>query len=542
MMNNADLIICGSRIYAGHNLGNDDYFVAIKGKKILARGTLEEMEDYIGPSTRVITLNEKQLLMPGFFENHTHLIMAGMYQKCINLEKAKSEEEAARMVAEYAKGIPEDEWIIGFKWYHLYWDKKVLPTTTYLDKYIPDRPVYLLNAEAHGAWVNSAALELSGITRDTPDPDFGEIMHDVDGNPSGYLFEAAQGLAAKYAFNMTPMKEEEYINIYLEKARSYGITSIVDMLPFFGVNLGSYRTFYNMGMSDKLTSRVHAAPDLCGNLDETKKAMDMFNSEKYQISLLKGFVDGVSTTYTALLVEPYSDKPSDYGKTLMDLDEMKLCVEDAHRRGMSVRLHACADGSVRAAMDAFEGAISKYGDTGARHAIEHCEVVHPDDVSRFSKLGVIASMQPEHLAITDDFASNPFPVRFGEERCKLSFPIKTLMDSGATVCFGSDCPVVDNNPFLEIYRAITRLYNDGEPKGGWNPQEKISVEEALHAYTFAPAYAVKRDHELGTIETGKYADMVVVDRDLFNVTPDEIRDAKVLLTVMDGNIVFERNA
>jgi len=539
-MNKADLIVCGSRIFAGLGLPEDDYFVAVKGNRILKCGKKEEMNGYIDDHTRIIELLSNQLLMPGFFDSHCHLIMAGMYNACINLENAGSEEEAAVMAAEYAKTVPENQWIIGFKWYHLYWDKKVLPTTKYLDKYIPDRSVFLLNAEAHGAWVNSKALEIAGITKDTEDPPFGEIMRDQNGNPTGYLYEAAQALAAKYAFRMPPREEAKYIEILLKKARSYGITSLIDMLPFFGVDLGSYKTFYDLGQSGLLTTRVHAAADMCGDLDEISRAKETYHSEKYQIPLLKQFVDGVATTYTALMVEPYSDRPDDRGKTLIDLNELKVCVEEAHKRGMSVRLHACADGSVREALNAIESAVSKYGDTGARHAIEHCELVHPDDIGRFAKLGVIASIQPEHLAITDDFASNPYPDRFGEERCLLSWPIRSLLDSGAVVSLGSDCPVVDNSPFLELYRAVTRLHNDGEPDGGWNPHQRISVLEALHAYTYAPAFGVKREHELGTLEEGKLADMIVVDRDLLAVSPDEIRDANVLMTIMDGKVVFER--
>lgn len=538
-MEKADLLICNGRIYAGKDLPEDNYFVAVKDGRIIKTGTKNEMDNMVGEDTTIVDLEGEKMLMPGFHDSHTHLIMAGMYQECINLDTYKSEEETARAVAEYAKTIPEGEWIIGFKWYHLYWGNKTLPTTKYLDKYIPDRPVFLLNAEAHGAWVNSEALKRAGIDKNTPEVPFGEIMRDEEGNPSGFLYEAAQGLVAKYAFDMSEKREKDYIRTYLEKAKSYGITGANDMLPFFGVNLGSYETFYSMAENGELTTRIYAAADLCGDLNSIEKAMKEYSSDKYGIYLLKQFVDGVATTYTALLVSPYSDNKSTCGSTLMELEDLRKCILNAHKRGLSVRLHACGDGAVRAALDGFEEAIEKYGDTGARHAIEHNEVVHPNDLDRYKKLGVIASYQPEHLAITDDFESNSYPLRLGEERCKFAWPIKTILDTGANVSFGSDCPVVDNSPFLEIYRAITRLHNDGLPKGGWNPKEKISIAEALHAYTYVPVYGVKRENDLGTLEEGKIADMIVIDRDLFRASPQDIRDAKVLMTFLDGELVYE---
>ncbi len=537
-MKYADLIVKGATVFAEKNLPKDYDFVAVKDGRIIKCGKTKELCGYEGPGTQVLQFGKSQLLMPGFNDSHVHLIMAGMYQECLNLETAKSADECGKMAADYAKTIPGQEWVIGWKWYHLYWEDKSLPTAETLDKYIPDRPVFLMNAELHGAWVNSKAMEVCGITKETPDPAYGKFMRDSAGNPTGYLDEMALGIAGKAAFDMPAAEQKRYIRAMQERCNRFGITALTDVEPFFGIGFGNHRALHEMDQAGELTLRIHSAPDLFHDLDEVLADAERYNSDSYRIQHVKQFIDGVATTYTALLIEPYSDNPETKGSTLMDIEKLPGYVEAAHKKGLSVKLHACGDATVRAALDAYEKAIGKYGDTGARHAIEHNEIIHPDDLDRYAKLGVIASVQPEHIAITEDFASNGYTDRLGSERSKLTWPIKSLMDSGAAVCFGSDCPVVSNDPFLEIYRALTRLYDDGLPEGGWNPQEKINIEEALDAYTYGSAYAANREHDIGTLEEGKLADMIVVDRNLFECTPQEVRDAAVMATIFGGKIVY----
>lgn len=535
----ADLIIKGASIFAGKDLPKDYDFVAIKGDKIIKVGKEDDLSTYTGPETKIIEATKDQLLMPGLHDSHVHLLMAGMYPECLSVDAAKSADEVGKLVAEYAKTIPDREWIIGWRWYHLYWDVKELPTAAILDKYVSDRPVFLMNAELHGCWVNSKAMEICGITKDTPDPAYGKIYRDENGNPTGYLDEMALGIAGRVAFNMSPELKKTYIRSMQESCAAFGITSLNDVLPFFGIELEAHDAIHEMDEGGELKIRIHSAPDMCGDLDKVIADQQKYESDKYKIRNVKQFLDGVATTYTALLVEPYADAPDTHGDTLMDLSLLNGYVEEAHKRGLGVKLHACGDATVRAALDAYENAINKYGANDIRHAIEHCEIIHPDDVNRFGKLGVIASMQPEHIAITEDFASNGYTDRLGPERCTLTWPIKSFMDSGATVAFGTDCPVVTNDPFLELYRAITRVFDDGLPKGGWNPQEILSIEDALHNYTYGSAYAVNREAELGTLEEGKFADMVIIDRNLLTSTPAEVRDAKALTTIFNGEVVYQ---
>jgi len=536
----ADLILKGASFFRGIHLDNEVDFIAIRNNKILATGRENELDRYLGPDTAIRKYGKDQLIMPGFYDSHTHIISAGMADKYPDFGSCKTEEETARAAKAYADTIPDEEWIFGFNWYHVYWGQEELPTVKSLDKYIPDRPVMLTNAEGHGVWVNSRALEICGITKDTPDPPFGEIGRFENGEPSGYLYEMAIGLIAKKAYTLDDEIEKGFIRDYMKRAATIGIVAANDMLPYYGNDMGKYRCFSDLDKSGEFTLRIHCAPNLFGNLDEVKRAAAIYDSEKFKVCLLKAFIDGVPTTYTSLMLEPFIDNPSTKGCTLSDPNLLKKKVEEAHSKGMSVRLHCCGDGAAQYALDCYEGAWDKYGDTGSRHAVEHFETTIQADIDRFARMNVIASMQPEHLAMTNVFEENPYLVRYNDRQKKFSWPIKSLMDAGAVVAFGSDCPVVTNNPFVGIYRAVTRVHNDGKPEGGWNPEQKISMPEALHAYTYNGYYGVHREHELGTLEAGKLADLVVLDQNLLDIPPGKIRDTNVILTVVDGRIVFER--
>ncbi|MDD4583608.1 MAG: amidohydrolase, partial [Eubacteriales bacterium] len=498
-------------------------------------------EKWVGPNTKVYDCGDK-LVMPGFHDSHTHLLMAGMYKTFVNLADARSEKEAVEMVKKaYDNGEYDDfEWIIGFSWYHIFWDNRTPPTKKSLDKLFPDKPVFLLNAEAHGAWVNSKALKLAGITRETPDPFGGFFGRDESGEPTGFLYEAAVGAVSKYAFSFSLEQEKRFLNAFMEAAAAYGITSVNDVQPYFHGNMGHLKTYSDMDKKGELTIRIHAAPDLLGNLDDVISWRDKYKSDKLRVDMLKQFLDGVSTTHTALVLEEYTDAPGNVGISLNNVDAIKNKIPEAHKRGLSVKLHCCGDKSARMALDYYENAINLYGKNECRHAIEHLELVSEEDRPRIRELGIIPSMQPEHIAMTQTFAENPYPVTLGKERANQTWPLKSMYDMAGLIAVGSDCPVVDNNPFLEIYRAVTRLHNDGEPKGGWNPTEKLSLYEVLRSYTYGSAYGTRREEELGTLEPGKFADIVVIDRNLFAIDPSEILEAKVDMTIMDGKIIFKR--
>lgn len=536
----ADLIIKSNAIFDSIEKQPFEGYVAIKGSKIMEVGRGGDISSCKGPDT-IVKEYEDQLVMAGFHDSHTHLLMAGMFKTYVNLADARTEEEAALMVKEAADRNPDKTgWVRGFSWYHVFWENKTLPTKASLDKYFPDRPVCLINAEAHGAWVNSKALEIAGITDDTPDPFGGEIARDENGEATGFLYEAASGLVTKHAFVFTDEEEKTIIREYMKGAAEYGITSMNDVQPYFHGNMGNLEVYSQMDKDGELTVRIHAAPDLLGDLDQAEEWREKYRSDKLRVEQLKQFLDGVSTTHTALVLEEYTDAPGNYGISLNDTEAIKNAVPEAHRRGFSVKLHSCGDKSARMGLDYYENAIKMYGKNQCRHAIEHVEMLSDEDLPRFGELGVIPSVQPEHIALTQKFSENPYFITLGKERADKTWRLKDLYDTAGVLAIGSDCPVVDNSPFLEIYRGVTRLHNDGEPEGGWNPTQKLSVYEVLRSYTYGSAYGVSREDELGTLEAGKFADITVIDKNLFAVDPKEIFDAKVVLTVMDGKIVFER--
>jgi predicted amidohydrolase YtcJ len=330
------------------------------------------------------------------------------------------------------------------------------------------------------------------------------------------------------------------VHAFLDGARRFGITSVNDVMPLYHGDIGDIAVYSEMDRDGELTARIHAAPDLLGDLDAVLELHRKYASNRLKINQVKQFIDGVSTTHTALMLEDYSDAPGNKGIKLYDYEAMGRAVPEAHRRGLSVKLHSCGDRSCRYALDFYEDAIRKYGKNECRHAIEHCEIIDPSDMPRFGELGVIPSVQPEHIAISQKFEDDPYFIALGDERANRTWPLKTLLDTSGVLAIGSDCPVVDNNPFLEIYRGVTRLFNDGEPKGGWNPTQKLTLAEALKSYTWGSAYGVRREHELGSLKAGNFADVIVIDRDLFGVPESELIDAKVDVTIFDGKVIYER--
>lgn len=532
----ADMILQGNRIFTGEEMIEGG--IAIKDGKIIEVCKQENMERFIGSGTQVYKY-DNQTIMPGFHDFHIHLTLGCLFEDYVNLADARSAEETAIKVKEFADSRPDDEWILGFSWYHIFWDKKEMPDRSILDELIPDRPVFLLNAECHGAWLNSQALELAGIDENTENPPFGTILKDEKGRPTGILLETAMKLAVDQAFKIPEKKAVELMERFLAKANRLGITSVGDMLPLPGFEVGDLSLYRKFEKEDKLTVRTFFLSPLNGDLSQAREMREKYKSDVLKFTGLKQFLDGVVTTYTAMMVEPYSDKPSEKGEAFLPLDLLEQWVSEADKEGFRIRLHACGDAAVRLGLDLYDKAEKQNGKRDSRHVIEHIEVIHPDDINRFAKLGVIASMQPEHMAITEKFEDNVYLTRMGPERDEYTWPIKTLAESGAAMAFGSDFPVVELNPMLEIYRAVTRRFNDGEPKEGWNPKEKISLAEALKHYTSGSAFGNYMEDKLGTLEKGKLADVIVMDRDLFAIDPEELLEAKVKLTVMNGKVVHQ---
>ncbi len=536
----ADMIIKGNAI--SDSVSDKPFvgFVAVKGNRIAAVGKdMDSISQYAGADTKIIDAGDR-LVMPGFHDSHTHLILAGMYKTYPNLGSARSEEEAAAMLKDYYDSQPGDGWVYGFNWYHVFWDKKELPKKETLDRYFPDRPVFLINAEAHGAWVNSLALEIAGVTADTPDPFGGEIARDENGEPTGFLYESAIEYVAAHALIFTEEQEKTFLRKYMADAAELGITGVVDVQPYFGKDLGSLDVYTGMESDGELTVRITAAANLLGDLDEALENSKKYCTEKVRAHMLKQFVDGVITTHTALLLEDYTDAPGNRGTQLSELEKIDAAVQEGHKRGLWIKIHAIGDRAIRFTIDSYEKAIKTYGANGCRHAIEHVEMVTDSDIKRFGQLGLIPSVQPEHIGLMPTWEGEEYRVNIGEERAGRTWPFRSLLESAGVLAIGSDCPVVDNNPFYAIHRGVTRLHDDGLPEGGWNPTQKLTVADILRGYTLGSAYGIGREDELGTLEEGKFADIAVIDRNLFETEPKDIRGAHVDMTIMDGKVIFER--
>lgn len=531
----ADLIISGNAVYTGVSDQPEPLWIAIRGNQIMAVGKEEEIEHYRGEKTEVRHYQEG-LVMAGFHDFHLHILQGALALASVDLSTARSREEALSMIRAFAEDHPDKPWIFGFTWDAAYWADKRLPDRRALDGILPDRPAIMFHVDGHYAWVNSKALEAAGIDRDTENPSYGTIEKDEQGEPNGILYEKAMSLVTDRAYQFTQEQKAEIFTQFLRHAASLGITAVHDMFGTDSLEIpGSYEIFKEFEDADQLTLRIHLWPELNGDLEEAGRLRDKFRSDKLKMSGLKQFIDGVVSACTAYMLEPYADAPDIRGETSYPPETLHKWVADADREGFPVRFHAIGDGAIRLALDAFEEARKANGPRDSRHGVEHIEVIHPDDIGRFKELGVTVSMQPDHFALSERGA---YSDRIGDEREKYVFVINTLMRTGANVAFGTDFPIDDLNPLLQIYRAVTRVDSSGEDT--WHPQERITLSEALKAYTKGPAYGCFREDELGTIEEGKFADIVVLEKNLFEIPPEEIKDVGVELTIADGKVTFDK--
>ncbi|MGG6360611.1 amidohydrolase [Peribacillus frigoritolerans] len=532
----ADIVLSSDAIFTGLTHEPTSGAIAILGDKILSVGSKAEIEPFIGSGTKVFNYGN-QLIMPGFHDFHLHIMFSALSLTSINLFEARSAQEVAAKVLEFSKECPEEGWIIGMQWDAGYWHDKQEPHYRILDAVIPDRPVVLFHAEGHYTWVNSKAMELAGVTEGIRDPDFGRYERDKNGLLTGILYEEAQQIVLKEALRLTQNKKETILKEFLRLLSQYGITSVNDLFAPIDDFLQDYDLFEKLDKQGELTTRFHITPELDGNLDKAQILRNKYVSKKLQFSGLKQFVDGTVTGHTAYFLKPYSDQLDICGHPALDPEVLIDRVVKADELGFRIRFHSIGDAAIRLALDAFEEAVRKNGKRDSRHTVEHIEVIDSDDIERFSKLGVIASMQPDHMAAS---SREVYTSIIGPEREKNVFLTKSLLNTGASLALGTDFPVsISLNPMRQIYTAITRVDSSGDPQNTWHPEQKLTLAEALQAYTYGSAHGCFREHELGTIEEGKLADLVVLDRNLFDIPESEVLKTKVELTINDGKVVYK---
>ena len=544
-MSYADIILRGNAIFTGTEDQPMAGAVAISGNKIsgvFRQGA--DTEEWTGPGTKVIDCGDK-LVMPGFIDAHTHIFhgaTAASDHMCTEIYHSTSEADCIRIIKAFADSHPDEPRILGIGWFPAFWDDAPLPSKRRLDAAVPDRPVYLSCADGHTMWTNSLGLKECGINRHTKVA-YGEVQLGADGEPTGILIENDAMKNAVIKQFLFP--EEIALPMYrdfLKRIAASGITSLCDMNAS-ELNADTGQLFgYLKKLEDggDLTARLHLYSDLVtiseGAAAEKEMASKL-TSPKLKYNGLKAFIDGVTSTYTGFLLEPYSDKPDTVGYANYPKEVYADATKIANGEGFPVRFHSIGDAAVRWALDIFEDANDVRGDhanqAGLRNSVEHIESIDPDDIPRFAELGVIASLQPYHLTLD----ANEKLVRIGSERCRWEWPLRAFIDRGVRMAFSTDYPVVDFNPFKNIYAAISRCDDDGKPTGV-NPEEAVTLTEALKLYTAGSAYAIGRDEDLGTLEAGKLADIVVVDRNLFDIPPFELNACKVFLTIFDGEEVY----
>ncbi|MEY9931904.1 putative amidohydrolase YtcJ [Catenulispora sp. GP43] len=545
----ADLVFTGGPCYTVDPARSWAGAVAVAGGRIAAVGRPADVEDLIGPDTEVVDLTGK-LLLPGFQDAHVHPVLGGTTLRLCDLHELHTAKEYLDAVADYARRNPQAPWIRGGGW-SLEAFPGGMPTRQMLDAVVPDRPVALPNRDAHGMWVNSKALEMCGITRDTPDPFDGRIERDPDGEPTGCLQEGAMALVDRHL--PVPTRQELADGLLAGQAylHSFGITAWQDAWVGTGLGIGDvFETYRDAEARGVLTARVAGA--LWWERDGGLEQLELFRKRRaaagtgrFRARTVKMMLDGVAENHTAALLDPYLDRcgctTDNAGLDFIDPDALKTYVTALDAAGFQVHFHALGDRAVRNTLDALEAARAANG-AGGRHHLAHPQVVHPDDVARFRRLGATANIQP--LWAAHEPAMDELTIPFlGEERAAWQYPFGSLSRAGATLAAGSDWSVSSPNPLWGIHTAVNRVEpglseQEFVARKVFYPEERLELGQAVAAYTAGSAYLNQLDTLAGSIEVGKFADLVVLDRDPFDGPVHGIGEARVLRTFVEGARVF----
>jgi len=538
----ADLLLVGGRIWTAEENHPWAEAVAVQGGRIVYVGPTAGAAPFRGPKTEVVEL-EGRLVTPGFNDAHIHLVEGALSLDQVDLIEEQSLAAVQARIRAFAAETPRSAWVLGKGWLYGSFPGG-LPTREQLDAVVRDRPAYMECYDYHSGWANSKALALAGITKDTKDPENGAIVRDPKtGEPSGALKESARDLVK----SKIPVLDEEARYALLRRAlrllNAQGITSVQDA-GSDSAPLTSEVSLFERALRDgALTVRILAAiqmrsRDVDGSIAEARRLRAHHDDALLRLGRVKGYVDGVIEAHTAAMLEPYADDPSlGRGEPNWAPEALTAAVVAADKAGLQVYLHAIGDRGVRMALDAHEAALAANARADRRGRIEHIETIHPDDYPRFKRLGVIASMQPLH-ANPDQNNFDVWSRNAGPDRASRGFSWANIERAGARLVFGSDWPVVTADVFRGLYCAVTRKTREGTPAGGWHPELAVSLENALRHYTIDGAYASFEEAEKGSIAVGKRADLVVLSEDLFKAPPEAILKTKVLLTVMDGKVVY----
>jgi predicted amidohydrolase YtcJ len=535
----ADLVLLNARIWTVDRANPEAQALAVRGGRIIALGKTAVVKRHAGPRTRILDVRGKRVL-PGFYDSHVHLLASGMRMTQVALKDAKDEADFGKRLRDFDGKLPRDRWLLGGEWDHDRAFDGKLPDAKLLDKYVAGRPVLLRRYDGHMALANTRALKLAGITADTPDP-AGGVIYRKPGTrePTGLLRDNAMALVDRLVPPPGDDEIAEGVRSALNEARRFGVTSVVDM---DGGDAATRRKLFGlyqrMARAGTLTLRI----DLRWPLAQWRDLADLgvradFGNDWVRIGGVKGFADGSLGSSTAKMFAPYLNEPASTGIFVTTPSQLRKWIAGADKAGLSVAVHAIGDRANAELLDIFAEVIKQNGPRDRRFRIEHAQHLRPEDYPRFKELGVIASLQPYHAIDDGRWAEG----RIGAKRCASSYANRSLLDAGARVAFGSDWSVAPLDPLPAIDAAVHRRTLDGKHPGGWYPAQKISVAEAVEAFTLTSAYAAFQEKERGSLAVGKLADLVVLSRDILAKEEREhIGSARVEVTVVGGKVVYER--
>ena len=527
----ADLVIVNAKVWTVDPAAPCGEAIALCGERIAAVGSGDEIRSWTGPHTNTIDADGKTV-MPGFVDAHVHFSDGGFSLSSVKLRDATTRQELARRMGEFAKTLPEGEWILNGDWDNQEWGGE-LPSRTWIDSVTPRNPVFVERYDGHMSLANSLAVKLAGVTKDTPEPAGGEIVRNAQGEATGIFKDAAQELIYRAIPDPTSDQHDRAVSAALAEARRFGVTSLDDISSFADVR--SYQRLFARG---QLTSRIYCITPM----PQWHKLADAgmlqgFGNDWIRVGAVKGFSDGSLGSETAYFFQGYADNPSYSGimnemmYPLGRMDEMAL---GSDRAGLHLVIHAIGDRANATVLGIYDKVERADGPRDRRVRIEHAQHVRPEDFGEFARLHVIASMQPYHAIDDGRWAEKVI----GPQRAQTSFACRSMLDHGVKLAFGTDWTVAPLNPLLGLYAAVTRETLDGKNPGGWIPNEKITLPQAIEAYTMGSAYAEFSEKQKGSLTPGKLADIVVLDRDLFAIPAEQIKDVNVLRTIVAGKIVY----
>jgi predicted amidohydrolase YtcJ len=533
----ADTIIQNARIWTVDSRLPEAEAVAILGDRIVAVGSNQQVEVWRGPKTYVVDGAGKRLL-PGFNDAHVHFTDGGSQLDSVDLNDATSSQEFARRIGERAAKTTQGEWLLGGDWDETKWTPAEMPTKELIDAATPDVPVAVNRYDGHMILANSLALKLAEITAQTPDPPGGVIVRDGQGNPTGGLKDAAQDLLFKAVPPLTHDQRRHAIERALGHAASLGVTSVQHMNPE-PADIAIYSELLDEG---KLTTRIYAAPLITQVDDQLKIGIRRaFGGPYLRIGGVKAYADGSLGSATAYFFEPFSDQPGNRGLLSDEMHPISLMsgrMTRADAGGLQLCTHAIGDEGISTILDIYAGIEKEHGTRDRRWRIEHAQHMAAKDFDRFAQLHVIASVQPYHAIDDGRWAER----RIGHDRSSRTYAFRTFMDHGVRLALGTDWNVAPLNPMLTLYAATTRATLDGKNPKGWFPEQKLTVKEAIEAYTMGSAYAEFQENEKGSITAGKLADMVLLSDDVLMMDPVKIRDVRILKTWVGGKLTYAADA